>query len=259
MKKSIYVLVGLILAILLAGIIRFNFTNDDIYVENGAGNVVKYERDQRDKIDYQSEVMLKLFSIKTADDLVISIPISDTPPTKAAVRLTSFADFGTARGVAQGDYAAGEERGQVIFYYMKITTVHLGDPSEKIYFVAPFSVSNQGSGVFYYIGLFVQDINKMNIRHLASHYIGDRIKVMNIENFDEQITVSFITRTADTSYADKPDQSQFLTLTVTTPEQPKLVLYKGMHPSWDLNLDGMNDCEDEGSCDHSINYTEPRP
>ena len=71
MKKSIYVLVGLILAILLAGIIRFNFTNDDIYVENSAGNVVKYESDQRDEIDYQSEVMLKLFSIKTADDLVI--------------------------------------------------------------------------------------------------------------------------------------------------------------------------------------------
>jgi hypothetical protein len=107
-EKIIYVLVGLILVILLAGIIRFNFTNDDIYVENSDGNVVKYERDPLDKIDYQSEVMLKLFSIKTADDLVINIPISDTPPTKAAVRLTSFADFGTAQRVAQGDYVAGE-------------------------------------------------------------------------------------------------------------------------------------------------------
>lgn len=259
MKKIIYVLLGLILVILLAGVIRFNFTNDDIYVENSDGNIVKYASDQLDKIGYQSEVMLKLFSIKTADDLVIDIPISDTPPTKVAVRLTSFVDFGTVQGVAQGDYVAGAERGRVIFDYMKITTVHLGDPRDQIYFVAPFSVSNQGSGVFYYIGLFVQDIKKMNIRHLDSYYIGDRIKVINIDNFDEQITVSFITRSADTSYADKPDQSEFLTLTIITPDEPKLIPYKGMHPSWDRNHDGVNDCEDEGSCDHSINYTEPRP
>ena len=259
MKKIIYVLLGLILVILLVGIIRFNFTNDDIYVENSDGDIVKYASDQLDKIGYQSEVMLKLFSIKTADDLVINIPISDTPPTSAAVRLTSLADFGTAQGVAQGDYVAGEERGRVIFDYMKIMAVNLGVPSERIYFVAPFSVSNQGSGVFYYIGLFVQDIKKMNIRHLDSHYIGDRIKVTNINNFDEQITVSFITRSADTSYTDKPDQSQFLTLTITTPDEPKLIPYKGMHSSWDRNRDGVNDCEDEGSCDHTINYTEPRP
>jgi len=32
----------------------------------------------------------------------------------------------------------------------------------------------------------------------------------------------------------------------------------GMHPSWDKNNDGINDCEDDGSCDDSIDYTKPR-
>ena len=31
-----------------------------------------------------------------------------------------------------------------------------------------------------------------------------------------------------------------------------------MHPSWDLDKDGINDCEKDGSCDHTVNYTLPR-
>lgn len=32
-----------------------------------------------------------------------------------------------------------------------------------------------------------------------------------------------------------------------------------MHPTWDANNDGINDCEDDGSCDHTKDYTKPRP
>lgn len=31
-----------------------------------------------------------------------------------------------------------------------------------------------------------------------------------------------------------------------------------MHPSWDLDGDGVNDCERDGSCDHTQDYTRPR-
>ncbi len=34
---------------------------------------------------------------------------------------------------------------------------------------------------------------------------------------------------------------------------------KTMHPSWDADQDGMNDCENDGSCDDTIDYTQPRP
>jgi len=32
----------------------------------------------------------------------------------------------------------------------------------------------------------------------------------------------------------------------------------GLHPSWDVDEDGLNDCESDGSCDHTIDYTRPR-
>lgn len=33
---------------------------------------------------------------------------------------------------------------------------------------------------------------------------------------------------------------------------------KRMHPSWDKDGDGINDCENDGSCDHTVDYTQPR-
>lgn len=34
---------------------------------------------------------------------------------------------------------------------------------------------------------------------------------------------------------------------------------KRMHPTWDADKDGINDCEKEGTCDDSVDYTLPRP
>lgn len=31
-----------------------------------------------------------------------------------------------------------------------------------------------------------------------------------------------------------------------------------LHPTWDINNDGMNDCESEGICDHTVDYSQPR-
>ena len=32
-----------------------------------------------------------------------------------------------------------------------------------------------------------------------------------------------------------------------------------MHPSWDRNQDGVNDCAEEGSCSPELDYMSPRP
>ncbi|AXK41634.1 hypothetical protein [Erythrobacter aureus] len=32
-----------------------------------------------------------------------------------------------------------------------------------------------------------------------------------------------------------------------------------MHPSWDKDGDGLNDCEKDGICDDSVDYTQPGP
>ena len=31
-----------------------------------------------------------------------------------------------------------------------------------------------------------------------------------------------------------------------------------MHFSWNLCNDGLNDCEKDGMCDHTVNYSQPR-
>lgn len=51
------------------------------------------------------------------------------------------------------------------------------------------------------------------------------------------------------------------TTTSTTTSSPAAIetAAKHMHSSWDVDNDGINDCEKEGSCDHSIDYTQPRP
>lgn len=44
-------------------------------------------------------------------------------------------------------------------------------------------------------------------------------------------------------------------------QAPKCLEYftqKTMHPSWDTNEDGVNDCEKEGTCDDSVDYTLPK-
>ena len=45
----------------------------------------------------------------------------------------------------------------------------------------------------------------------------------------------------------------------TSAPPPTSAPSKHMHPSWDADNNGINDCETNGSCDHSIDYTQPRP
>lgn len=41
-------------------------------------------------------------------------------------------------------------------------------------------------------------------------------------------------------------------------EKKTLENTKKMHPSWDLDRDGLNDCETDGTCDDSVDYTKPK-
>lgn len=33
---------------------------------------------------------------------------------------------------------------------------------------------------------------------------------------------------------------------------------KTLHPTWDVDNDGINDCEKEGLCDHTVDYSQAR-
>lgn len=47
--------------------------------------------------------------------------------------------------------------------------------------------------------------------------------------------------------------------TITPTPAPATAPTTQMHPSWDADNNGINDCETNGSCDHTIDYTQPRP
>lgn len=41
-------------------------------------------------------------------------------------------------------------------------------------------------------------------------------------------------------------------------QQPDAMGARTLHPSWDMDGDGVNDCERDGSCDHVVDYSQPR-
>lgn len=123
---------------------------------------------------YQSKVMLKLFNLKTSSDLIIKIPETNT-----TCKITKIIDKDSLN-IVEGQYTVGEEKGVVYIDYKKILALNQSQKNETS-FIIPFSVSNQGSGIFRYIGLFDLNIKDGTIRQINSKLLGDRVKLESIK------------------------------------------------------------------------------
>jgi hypothetical protein len=55
LKKILFIVLTLMIVILLAGIYRFNFTNDDIYVQMGQGKVLPIDEVEVSDIHTQKD------------------------------------------------------------------------------------------------------------------------------------------------------------------------------------------------------------
>jgi len=149
--------------------------------------------------------------------------------------------------------------------YLNISKMVLLTKAETgiIYFSAPFIVNTAGSGVYVYVGLFSYDLQSKNSQHLDSVFLGDRIREEKITLFDNMIRVDFLAHSKEQAMADYPNEPieiylQLVNLSASS-EQAKFKQVKRMHSSWDKNQDGINDCEDDGSCDHTVDYSKVRP
>ena len=251
----------LVLSILAAGVYRFNMTNDDIYMVMEDGQVLQYDQamahvDVKEKtkeaallssedvmesvvpsevkpVANASEVMLKLFSLNTANPFGVSLPDSHD-----AVVLTHFIKVKQTE-FAIGDYHDGEAKGRVLLDYLRITPLNFDpalepdtqsdvplqdDPQQQIMpFVAPFIVTNQGSGVLWYLGLFSLDYGHNRVQHLGSVLIGDRIEVDNIEpvypfQAPFKIAVTYRERAADQPMTTPPNVIKTLEIGVSASE-----------------------------------------
>ncbi|WP_258405189.1 hypothetical protein [Shewanella mesophila] len=195
-KILLFIVISMVLVI-VAGIYRFNFTQDDIYyVENDIQDAIQSDSDN---------VMLTLFSFQTDKLWEIQLPESE-----AKAPLTKVTTIGE-RHLATGQYRDGEERGLVSVDFYKITSLNFPSSDEEMVFSVPFSVSNQGSGVFWYVGLFVLNTHTAEIGQIDTALLGDRIQINGLqidEPFDvtSSFVVSYLQHGQQQSMAEPPQQ-----------------------------------------------------
>ncbi|MBN7795077.1 hypothetical protein [Parahaliea mediterranea] len=184
------------LAVVALGVHRFHFTTDDLHLKESARGSRPAPCEAG-----AAGVMRCLFSLDTREPFRIRLPDSDKPVTLSGVN--------APQRLAVGDYQDGPVRGQVLLDYQLITPLNLPGISGSMQFVAPFAVTTQGSGAFWYLGMFNIDLQSGHTRHLASEFLGDRVHIEAIDvktPFDPpySVTLSIKTRTAAQSMAEAP-------------------------------------------------------
>ena len=202
-RKILLVILTLILLVVAAGIYRFNFTNDDIYVVQTDDQVVPF--DTTNNVVPKNNVMLMLFSFDIDRYWQIQLPDSE-----AKAPLTDLRKYDDLH-LATGKYQDGDEHGLVSLDYYNITPLHLGNIDDEMVFSAPFSVSNQGTGTFWYLGLFNLNTNTGEIGQIDTFFLGDRIKVNELktdEPFDvtSSLYVSYFKHDQKQSMAEIPSE-----------------------------------------------------
>ena len=205
MNKSLYVIISVVF--ILALCIGYGFMPATINHQaiNQTGEPSSSANTQKVKYD---DVMLVLFSFKTDKQWQIQLP--ESPANKPIfVPLTELKQADNVH-LAIGHYQDEFELGSVTLDYSKITPINLGNPEHEMLFVAPFVVANQGSGNFWYLGLFRLNNQTADIRHIDSLLLGDRIKLNTIDIIDplnvSQLKLSYWQHGEQQAMAQAPNQ-----------------------------------------------------
>ncbi|MEL0660905.1 hypothetical protein V6255_17380 [Psychromonas arctica] len=189
----------------------------------------------------------------------------------------------TEQEATNGQDKAVYERGSVFLNMSKLSL--LADNRVGItYFAAPFVINTAGRGIFDYIGLFSYDFASQQATHLRSELLGSRIREQAIvikeksvvkDNVFVQegvIEVHFKSHGLKQAAADYPTQSNKVTLQLVALDpkdaqhaafrritiKNKITANSTMHKSWDTDSDGINDCEKQNSCDHTVDYSQEK-
>lgn len=126
-----------------------------------------------------------------------------------------------------------------------------------VHYASPFIINTVGSGVFVYTGLFSFDKESKKSLHLDSVLLGNRIRDEQISYIKDYLQVDFKDHGPDQATVDYPTQDNAIYLQL----QNSFLNFKEikrMHSSWDKEGNGINDCESENICDHTVNYSLPR-
>ncbi|MGY5612076.1 hypothetical protein [Vibrio brasiliensis] len=187
--------VVLLIIVTVAGIYRFSLTDEEIlakFPNQGPQN---------------NAIMAQVFGIKTTNPWTVKVPDSNA---------FTFIEDLEHRPIAAGSYEDGEVRGRVAINTEQI--VKLNDTTYAVI----LAVSNQGSGVFYYLAVSKYDEFRQRMIINGGALLGDRIKVAEISAVDRLITIKLLEREANQSMAEEP--SQITTILFKLTEQDSLEL-----------------------------------
>ncbi len=174
----------LLAVVIIAGIYRFSLSDDEI--------MAKFPQPQAQSNAIVSQVL----GIQSRNPWTVQVP------EQSAV--TFLDEWDKEHGFLKGQYDSGATRGEVLVPTAFIAQRKIGDTP---WVVAPLIVTTQGSGAFYYLGLFKFDSVPSRVVLLNSVFLGDRIKMASLEwENDTQISLSYLQHGENQAMAEQPNQ-----------------------------------------------------
>ncbi|AUC84289.1 hypothetical protein CW731_02780 [Polaribacter sp. ALD11] len=160
-----------------------------------------------------SEVMLKLFNIKTTNQFIIDIPetLKDQCIIDEFVQIDSF---NYAKGTTTNTNTG--EKTTIILDYNNIVPVNHNNSKNIFRFLAPLTVSGSGTGKFKYLSLFELNLKTHNINHSDSKFLGDRIILKKIEyDGDKKLEVIIKAHRLEQSFSETPTETKKIVFDIT--------------------------------------------
>ncbi|MCK6264023.1 hypothetical protein KP803_12150 [Vibrio sp. ZSDE26] len=145
------VLLGLVV---IAGIYRFSLSDEDILQKFPQHAVVS------------NAIVSQVFGVNSSNPLTIQVPETN------AFAFVNYLNEKNQKAI--GQYDDGKTRGNILIDVELLRSFPL---AKEPLFIAPFVVSNQGTGVFHYLALFRYDAMRDRMILADYAFLGDRIKV----------------------------------------------------------------------------------
>lgn len=170
----------LFVIVVIAGIYRFSLSDEEILAKYPSSTV---------SFD---PVVLSVFELKSINPWTIEVPESHA--------FSFINQINEEEAIAFGQYDSGAERGTVRVDIGKMIST---DKDGNSVYLAPMSVSNQGSGVFYYLALFKFDKPRSRVVLANSVFVGDRININALSITEKgNIELSYLDRSQSSSMAE---------------------------------------------------------
>ncbi|MBY6195612.1 hypothetical protein [Vibrio hangzhouensis] len=174
----------LLVIVVVAGVYRFSLTDEEIMAKFPSQQAVVHDN-----------VVETILGLKVANPWTIQVP-----ETSAFSLLT---DIDAEKQVAAGSYDDGMVRGSVYLLYGYKQLVYENNDLKAA--LVPFAVSNQGSGVFYYLGVFKWDEARQRVILVDAKLAGDRIDIQSLTLNGSQVEFQYKSHGPAQSMSESPN------------------------------------------------------